>query len=153
MNLPQFNAEASLGPALGIYGGKAVYGRLGAVEVLPMLPKRPTVDTPTRCFIGAGESGCEGLICWCCYSDGCWICDHVGGFPRYDNCVWDDAYRAQPVGPPRPLGVFTGGVFETGGGLGTGGVFETGGGLGTGGVFQTGGGFASRMAPSPRAKR
>ena len=36
MNLPQFNAEASLGPTMGIYRGKALFGRLGTGEVLPM---------------------------------------------------------------------------------------------------------------------
>jgi hypothetical protein len=28
--------------------------------------------------------GCAGLICYCCYDDGCYICDNTG----YD-CVWD----------------------------------------------------------------
>jgi hypothetical protein len=116
MNLPQFNAEASLGPALGMYRGKPVYGRSGAAEVLPMLPRRPTIDTVDKCFKGAGDSGCDGLLCWCCYSDGCWICDNYFGTEIPANCVWDDHYRAQPGGPPRRLGgVFTGGVFETGG--------------------------------------
>jgi hypothetical protein len=108
MNLPQFNAEASLGPTLGIYRGKAVYGGSGAVEVLPMLPRRPTIDTSGRCFRGDGESGCEGLLCWCCYSDGCWICNNDAGQPG--DCVWDEQYRTQSS-PPTPLG----GVFvETG---------------------------------------
>ena len=38
MNLPQFSAEASLGPTLGIYRGKAVFARSGMGEVLPMAP-------------------------------------------------------------------------------------------------------------------
>jgi hypothetical protein len=122
MNLPQFNAEASLGPTLGIYRGKAVYGRSGAVEVLPMLPRRPTIDDEENCRIGCGgngcgEHGCEGLLCWCCYDDGCWICNRAG----QRDCAWDPAYRAQPGRPPRPLP-----VLETGGGVfHTGGVFTT----------------------------
>jgi hypothetical protein len=33
MNLPHFSAEASLGPTVGIYRGKAACGRSGMVEV------------------------------------------------------------------------------------------------------------------------
>lgn len=36
MNMPGFDAESSLGPTMGIYRGKAVFGRLGTVEVMPM---------------------------------------------------------------------------------------------------------------------
>lgn len=103
MSLPQFNAEAALGPTMGMYRGKVAYGRSGAVAVLPMLPPRPTIDSIGRCFHqGAGESACEGLLCWCCYSDGCWICDNHAGLPT--NCVWDPQYRTLAGGPPRPLG-------------------------------------------------
>ena len=106
MNLLKFSAEASLGPARGRYRGQAAYGRSGAAEVLPMLPKRPTTGTEADCFLNGDREGkdpskptkgCEGLLCWCCYSDGCWICDSAGEM----NCVWDDAGR----GPPsKPLG-------------------------------------------------
>jgi len=40
MNVPQFNAYASLGPALGTYRGKVVYGRFpseGGGGVIPQL--------------------------------------------------------------------------------------------------------------------
>jgi hypothetical protein len=105
MNSLQFSAEASLGPARGRYRGQAAYGSSGTVAVLPMLPKRPTTGTADDCIL-AWEAGnpntpdynCEGLICWCCYSDGCWICNN-----KSEDCVWDPAYR----GPPsKPLGVF-----------------------------------------------
>ena len=33
MNLPQFNAEASLGPTMGIYRGKVGFGKSGMVEI------------------------------------------------------------------------------------------------------------------------
>jgi hypothetical protein len=36
MNMPGFEAESSLGPTMGIYCGKAVFGRRGTGEVLPM---------------------------------------------------------------------------------------------------------------------
>jgi hypothetical protein len=39
MNMPGFDAEAALGPILGLYRGKAVYGGAGAREVSPMLGK------------------------------------------------------------------------------------------------------------------
>jgi len=28
--------------------------------------------------------GCAGLICYCCYDDGCYICDNTG-----HDCAWD----------------------------------------------------------------
>ena len=36
MNMPGFNAESSLSPTIGVYQKKAVFGRSGKVEVLPM---------------------------------------------------------------------------------------------------------------------
>jgi len=36
------------------------------------------------------DSGCGGLICYCCYNDGCWICNN-----NFGDCVWDPAYRTQ----------------------------------------------------------
>lgn len=33
MNIPGFDAESSLGPTMGIYRGKAVFGRFGTVAV------------------------------------------------------------------------------------------------------------------------
>ncbi len=58
--------------------------------------RRPTIDTADRCIGGAGDKGCGGLICYCCYDDGCWICDK-----DYGHCTWDDKYRTgrPPVGP------------------------------------------------------
>ena len=36
MNMPGFDAESSLGPTMGIYRRRAVFGRLGTNELLPM---------------------------------------------------------------------------------------------------------------------
>jgi len=36
MNLPGFNAESSLGPTIGRYRGKAVFGGSNPIDVLPM---------------------------------------------------------------------------------------------------------------------
>jgi hypothetical protein len=102
MNLLRFNAEASLGPARGIFRRKAAYGRSGAVAILPMLPKGPKGRTYSECLTDvASDHGCEGLICWCRYADGCWICNSN---PPLD-CAWDDQYRGRPE---KPLG----GVFD-----------------------------------------
>ena len=35
MNIPQFNAEASLGPAMGVYRGNNVFGGSGSFQILP----------------------------------------------------------------------------------------------------------------------
>jgi hypothetical protein len=52
--------------------------------------KRPTVDSSDVCWNGgSSDKGCEGLICYCCYDEGCWICNK----DTYD-CVWDGSYRA-----------------------------------------------------------
>lgn len=68
---------------------------------------RPTVDSADICWNGSPtDKGCGGLICYCCYDDGCWICNK----DTYD-CVWDDSYRAdkQPkatdIAPPPPAGI------------------------------------------------
>jgi hypothetical protein len=109
MNIPGFNAEASLGTQAYRYQANPVFDRSGSGKVLPMLPRRPTVDNQWICFQGAGEHSCDGLLCTCCYDDGCWICDNYGGLDIPTNCVWDDSYRTQPKGPRRPLpDVFTG---------------------------------------------
>ena len=68
---------------------------------------RPTVDSSDICWNGgSSDKGCGGLICYCCYDDGCWICNK----DTYD-CVWDGSYRAdkQPkateIVPPPPAGI------------------------------------------------
>jgi hypothetical protein len=52
------------------------------------MKRRPTISTPQQCTIdavgGQADLGCEGAICWCCYSDGCYICNSSGA-----DCVWD----------------------------------------------------------------
>ncbi|BBA33802.1 hypothetical protein sS8_1848 [Methylocaldum marinum] len=97
MDMPRFTAEASLCKTSAHYRGKAVYGNSGAAGVLPMLPRRPTISHPGDCFNDpttdkeCSEGG--GLLCYCCYADGCWICDNLFEIPA--NCVWDDSYRAR----------------------------------------------------------
>lgn len=68
------------------------------------LNRRPTVGDIDRCeldsFGGGSDQGCEGLICWCCYSDGCFICNYVATVGGDTDCVWDPSY----AGGQRPGG-------------------------------------------------
>lgn len=64
------------------------------------LDRRPTISSPKQCTLdataGKATVWCEGLICSCCYSDGCYICDSQG-----NDCVWDASrsYTRVPVTP------------------------------------------------------
>ena len=57
--------------------------------------RRPTISTPQQCTkdatAGQATVWCEGLICSCCYSDGCYICNKDGG-----DCVWDPGRSGAP---------------------------------------------------------
>jgi hypothetical protein len=69
--------------------------------------------------VGQRTSDCKnwdcsgGIICSCCFSNGCWICDAEGGKPKTefgtDYCHWDDAARGQ--------GIMTPGTRAPGGGV------------------------------------
>ena len=52
---------------------------------------RPTVDNNVDACVSDPDTdkGGGGLIRYCCYDDGCWICAAY-----YIDCVWDPAYRA-----------------------------------------------------------
>jgi hypothetical protein len=100
MYMPRFTAEAALCKTTGHYRGRAVCGNSDAAGVLPMLPRRPTISRPRDCFNDpttdkeCSEGG--GLLCTCCYSDGCWICDNWFGISA--NCTWDGSYRRFLIG-------------------------------------------------------
>jgi len=53
----------------------------------------PEVDSFDICWEkGYTDHECESgqpTICYCCYSDGCWICDHIY---QPQSCVWDPKY-------------------------------------------------------------
>jgi hypothetical protein len=57
------------------------------------LKPRPTVDSVDACISGKGDKSCDGIICSCCYNEGCWICGDA-----YYDCVWDPAYRKGGAG-------------------------------------------------------
>jgi hypothetical protein len=64
MNMPGFDAESSLGPTIGIYGGKTVFGRFlseGSGGVMPQLRFQPDPDVGAywRCRANGGDD----LIC------------------------------------------------------------------------------------------
>jgi len=59
MNLPQFNAGASLRPTMGIYRANARGGRSSAVEVLPMSQR-----DCTRCRPSLGGGGTRACCEW-----------------------------------------------------------------------------------------
>lgn len=60
------------------------------------LNRRPTVSDIDRCELdalnGGADQGCEGSICWCCYSDGCFICNYVDTVGQDADCAWDPSY-------------------------------------------------------------
>jgi hypothetical protein len=42
------------------------------------------------------DQGCGGLICYCCYDDGCYICNSSG-----HDCQWDPKYSSHRLPKPR----------------------------------------------------
>jgi hypothetical protein len=61
------------------------------------LKRRPTVSKAHDCIADAGDgsdTSCEGAICSCCYSDGCWICN-----AEYKDCVWDPGRQGRKPAP------------------------------------------------------
>jgi len=68
MNVPQFHAEASLGPTVGTYGGNAVVGRSDGTAILPMLGK-----TCTNCETTGGLGSIRGIgVRSCCQQQWQW---------------------------------------------------------------------------------
>jgi hypothetical protein len=66
--------------------------------------KRPTISQAEDC----PDYDCEGgIICSCCYDDGCWICTarKDGPLPDfYNTCEWEQAARRKGVTKIRPGG-------------------------------------------------
>jgi hypothetical protein len=108
--------------------GAAVATGLLAVSAVPAtsLERSPTITTYNQCVFDSllpnkpSDAGCEGLICWCCYADGCYICDSNGL-----NCTWESGARVtrvpgrlpdidllerDEIPPPPPTRVQPGGV-------------------------------------------
>lgn len=70
----------------------------GPAGAEPTTPRPPGGNLGT-CYVAPNsEFGCEGAICWCCHTDGCFICDQ-----DFAGCQWDPAYRIQ-AGLPARLG-------------------------------------------------
>ncbi len=61
-------------------------------------PKSPRPDGAdiTECELNHPENfDCEGLLCWCCYSDGCYICNNASATNKPADCKWDPGRRLQ----------------------------------------------------------
>ena len=80
-------------PYLVIFFTTALLILLGATTTEAR--KRPTVGGPDAC----PTYDCEGgIICSCCFDDGCWICDanpQYSGIelPIWNTCEWEPAFR------------------------------------------------------------
>lgn len=74
-----------------------LFAAFAALSAPAEAKNRPPGTGSTECWRDSNnDTGCGGIICYCCYDDGCWICQ--GANP--DNCSWDPAYSS--VRPPRP---------------------------------------------------
>ncbi|MEZ5666777.1 MAG: hypothetical protein R3F55_04960 [Alphaproteobacteria bacterium] len=100
-------------PALALLSALALL--VASTSESQALKRRPTVggsygDCIADRFDDSSESGCEGSLCWCCYADGCFICNNIyGGTPpttdvtgEQADCTWDPAYSA--TSPPGGVG-------------------------------------------------
>jgi hypothetical protein len=59
---------------------------------------RPTISDITDCLHDpTTDFHCDGQICYCCYDDGCWICNNPDVNPNPD-CAWDQG----PIPPWKP---------------------------------------------------
>jgi hypothetical protein len=63
MNMPGFDAESSLGPTMGMYRGKAVFGSLGSKEVMPQLRFQVQSDPDVGAYWRCRANGGSDLIC------------------------------------------------------------------------------------------
>ena len=90
-----------------------------AIALVAGLALAGSIEAKPRQF-GQRVSDCKtwdcsgGIICSCCFSNGCWICDAKwDGTPNKEfgttYCHWDDAVRNQ--------GIRGGGVTPPGGGI------------------------------------
>lgn len=78
---------------------------IGAAPPSEALQRRPTIGGTVWDCMGSDDTdtGSEGAIGWCCYSDGCWIC-------TFDmrECEWEQGRGAarlllSPVNPAETL--------------------------------------------------
>jgi hypothetical protein len=61
---------------------------------------RPSGGTYASCIddslSGGSDYECDGAICSCCYTDGCFICENNPNVPSdQSNCHWEPPYRVQ----------------------------------------------------------
>ncbi len=98
MNMPGFDAESSLGPTMGVYRGKALFGRLGTGEVLPMqefLASSTRSRKMTCCGLVMSPNGETYPVCRECpvpFFQDCQCCklesgDPCPGYPVPPKCT------------------------------------------------------------------
>jgi len=63
MNMPGFDAESSLGPTMGIYRGRAVFGSLGSGGVMPQFRFPASSDPDLGAYLRCRANGGGDLIC------------------------------------------------------------------------------------------
>lgn len=91
--------------ALTIVGSAVLILAAATAAVADKKGPRPTVSSPTDC---AGWDCEGGIICSCCFDDGCYICD-AHTYPGTDitipgfQCHWENALRSG-AGTVRPGG-------------------------------------------------
>ena len=99
----------------GFYASYALVIAVFAAAILALVTatpseakRRPTLDNDALECLSDDDAdrSCGGAICYCCYDDGCWICND-----NQADCVWDPAYRKgrRPVTRP-PVGPKPGGI-------------------------------------------
>lgn len=62
------------------------------------LDRRPTISTAASCMtdyvLDRADWDCDGSICACCYTDGCWICGANATLGSgFGDCVWEQGFR------------------------------------------------------------
>ncbi|MEZ5668962.1 MAG: hypothetical protein R3F55_16270 [Alphaproteobacteria bacterium] len=69
---------------------------IGPALAEPTTPRPPGGNLGT-CYVAPNSDfGCEGAICWCCHTDGCFICNQDFG-----ECEWDPGHAVQAENPVR----------------------------------------------------
>ena len=82
----------------------AALSALVAATPSEALQRRPTISDAASCItddaFGRSEWECDGSICSCCYSDGCWICGSDATLGQgFGDCVWEQAFRPSKKPP------------------------------------------------------
>lgn len=68
---------------------------------------RPTISDADNCWLDPEtDKDCGGPICYCCYDDGCWICDNPYNADK--GCDWDPSYGSKTLPQTEPSSISPG---------------------------------------------